>query len=131
MKHTKITLLGMLVAGSAAAYATCADLSGCEKKLCEMKAKLATVSEPHAKARIQAAIEATQASCTDKTAAVTTPHDAQRAEKKARKIADVRDDIAEAKRKKAKAQSEGKADKVRKYQHKIEEKERKLKDLDI
>jgi len=46
-----------------------------------------------------------------------------------KKIAEAKEDIAEAEMKKQKAKAEGKAEKVMKYQHKIEEKQLKIKHL--
>jgi hypothetical protein len=109
---------------------SCVALSGCDKKVCELKAKLATVSEPHAVARIKLAISETEANCSDKVIEQKEEIKEDKHQTKIdEKVADAKEDIAKAEVKKAKAKAEGKMDKVMKYQHKIEEKELKIKHL--
>jgi len=111
---------------------SCVALTGCAKKVCELESKLHSVSEVHAVARIQAAIDDAKANCTDESvAAHDTEHQNKHQVKVDKKIADAQEDLAEAKVKKQKAQAEGRADKVHKYQRKIEEKQQKIQHLQL
>lgn len=109
---------------------SCVALSGCAKKVCELQTKLDNLKEPHAIARVQAALADTKANCSDSdVVSETKQKDMKHQMKMDDKIQDAQEDIAKAKVKKAKAQAEGKMDKVQKYQHKIEEKELKIKHI--
>jgi len=130
---TKMIITGVsLISVVTFATATdCSTLTGCEKKICELQTKANALTEPHAKARVEAALAETKANCTDSGLAA---HDKLESDehtmKVNHKIEDAKDDIKEAERKKAEAQAEGKADKVRKYERKIEEKQLKIKHLE-
>ena len=131
MKKTLMAIAPLMILAGAAYADSCAELSGCAKKVCELELKLKSVSEPHAAERIKMAIAETKANCTDAKAAA---HDAakqsEHAMKVDHKIDEAKEDIAEAQMKKEHAQAEGKSDKVMKYQHKIEEKQMKIKKLE-
>jgi len=130
MKKTLLGMIPLMLAAQVASAQDCTALSGCDKKICELETKLGSVSEPHAAARIKAALAETKANCTDDK--VTVDHAAKDTEhqmKTEKKIREAKEDIAEAEVKKQKAQAEGKAEKVLKYQHKIEEKQLKIKHL--
>ena len=130
MKKRLLLVIPFVLAAQTASAQNCALLSGCAKKVCELESKLSAVSEPHAVARIQAALTETKANCTDKKVATEhTAHDTEHQMKVDKKIAEAKEDIAEAEMKKQKAKAEGKAEKVMKYQHKIEEKQLKIKHL--
>jgi len=130
MKRRLLGIIPLMLVTQVASAQNCTLLSGCAKKVCELESKLSAVSEPHAVARIQAALTETKANCTDeKVAAEHTAHDTEHQMKVDKKIAEAKEDIAEAEMKKQKAKSEGKTDKVMKYQHKIEEKQLKIKHL--
>jgi len=131
MKKTLTGLLPLILFTQVSYAQSCAELTGCAKKVCELEVKLKSVSEAHAVARIQAALSETKANCTDDKIAV--HNEAKNSEhqmKIDKKIREANDDIAEAKLKKQKAQAEGKLDKVHKYQNKIEEKQLKIKHLE-
>jgi len=131
MKKIVLAIVPMVMISQIAYAESCAEMSGCAKKVCELETKLKSVTEEHAAARIRAAIAETKANCTDESAAA---HDAAKQSehqmKMDRKIGKAKEDIAEAEMKKQKAQAEGKADKVRKYERKIEEKQMKIKHME-
>jgi len=77
-------------------------------------------------ARIQTALSETKANCSEGKSVIYDEHQM----KIEHKIREANKDITEAQLKKEKAQSEGKLDKVAKYQHKIEEKQLKIKALE-
>jgi len=130
MKKSLITVLPLVFVTHMAYAQSCADLSGCAKKVCELETKLKSVSEPHAAERIKMAIAETKANCTDaKATAATDAKSAEQQMKVERKTREAREDIAEAEMKKKHAEAEGKMDKAQKYQHKIEEKQLKIKHL--
>jgi len=128
-----LTLGTIVIATSIMALATdCSTLTGCQKKICELEVKADALTEPHAKARVETALAETKANCTDTNLAA---HDAMKTEKHDmkinHKIAEKKEDIAEAQHKKAKAMAEGKMDKVHKYERKIEEKQLDIKHLEM
>jgi len=130
MKKTILTVAPLIILAQVVSAQSCAEMSGCAKKVCELELKLKGVSEPHAAARIKAAIAETKANCTDgKVASQDAAKQSEHQMKVDHKINDAKEDIAEAQMKKQKAQAEGKTDKVMKYQHKIEEKQMKIKHL--
>lgn len=128
MKKIAFTLLPAVLLAQFAYADSCANLTGCQKKICELEAKLKGVTEPHAADRIKQAIAQTKANCVDNKVA-STAKDAENNAKIDKKIGEAKEDIAEANMKKDKAQAEGKADKVQKYQQKVEEKNMKIKHL--
>ena len=131
MKKALLTGI-IIIAASSLSYAMdCSNLTGCRKKICELQLKAASLTEPHARARVEAAIAELQANCTESTLS---DHEARKSEKHTmkvnHKIEEAQSDIKEYEYKKNKALAEGKKDKALKYQHKIEEKQLKIKHLE-
>ena len=130
MKKLLTTTLALTAMTTLAMATDCSTLSGCKKKICELETKAAMMTEPHAKARLEAALAETKANCSDeKLAAHNELKEEEHSMKTKHKIEEAQQDIEEYEVKKAKASAEGKADKVMKYKHKIEEKALKIKHL--
>lgn len=104
----------------ALASSDCGNLKGCERKFCEIETQLNTAQEKgnkHEAGGLQKALESAKEHCTDE----------RLREELVEDIEDAKEDIIEYKADLKEAEEDGKADKVRKYQGKIEEENSKIK----
>ncbi|HHB75293.1 MAG TPA: DUF1090 domain-containing protein [Desulfobulbus sp.] len=124
------SLLFLVTASYAGTPADCAGKTGCAKKICEIEAQI-TIAQAHNNTgqvnRLKAELTDVKANCTKSSVKAESAHDNARID---RKIADAKEDMAEASEKMEKAKAQGREDKVLKYQHKIEEKQMKIKHLE-
>ncbi|MGO1750152.1 MAG: DUF1090 domain-containing protein [Marinobacter sp.] len=115
--------LFLLAPVSALASSDCGNLKGCERKFCEIETQLNTAQEKgnkHEVGGLQRALEGAREHCTDESLK----------EELAEDIEEAKEDIIEYKADLKEAEEDGKADKVRKYQGKIEEENSKIKRLE-
>lgn len=128
-KNSKMTIIkgiaiSFLFAGSTVVLAKddCADLTGCAKKACEVNHQLLTAKRQgnsHQVAGLNKALNNINAYCT---------HDGLKAELQ-QKIDDTNSEIEEYKTDLKKAKRQGKHDKAEKYQQKLNDKTKQLKQL--
>ncbi|WP_244363897.1 DUF1090 domain-containing protein [Pseudoalteromonas sp. K222D] len=119
---TTAGILFMLSSTPVASSLACSDLTGCEKKFCEIESQLTIAKEHGNKYKIEGlkkALHAAKANCSEKILK----------EDLIEKINDANNDIAEYEEDLLDAKQAGKSDKVSKYQKKITAEKLKLKHL--
>ena len=121
-----VAVVGM---GSMAYADACSGLTGCAKKECEINKQLSiakSVKNSGETARLSMVLDKVKATCTQESVSA---KDDRKTEKLERKIAEKKEDMVEHQEDLAEAKAKGKAEKVMKYQHKIEEDQAKIERL--
>lgn len=116
-------LLVLFASAPAVAASSCGNLKGCERKFCEIETQLNIAQKngnKHKANGLKRSLEGAKAHCTDKGLRAELVEDIDEAKKD---IAEYQADLKE-------AEEDGKSDKIRKYQGKIEEQRREIKHLE-
>ncbi|MGO1502287.1 MAG: DUF1090 domain-containing protein [Marinobacter sp.] len=116
-------LLFLLAPAPTLASTHCGSLKGCERKFCEIETQLDIAQEmgnKHKEEGLRRALKGAREHCTDQALREDVVED----------IEDAKEDIMDYKADLKEAEKDGETDKIRKYQDKIEDENRKIKRLE-